>query len=155
MEEQSIHEPVDWHHAATRQHRHNRDLIYTALGDVGPIDGDERRFISQIAWDGGHLQLASLLRKARQAPPGTVKPVTATAGSHPDDGAIATTQIAERPVGLSSVPLPDTRRMVNDHVNDIGDWCPWSQSPVGDDYPHHDGRCPQACRASRIVEREG
>lgn len=147
MKEQSIHEPVDWHDAATRQHQYNRDLIYTALGDVGPLDGDERRFISQIAWDGGHLQLASLLRKARQAAP-------APASSQPDD-AIAATEVAEPPAGPSSAPLPDTRRMLNDHVNDIGDWCPWSQTPVGDDYPHRDGRCPQACRASRIVEREG
>ncbi len=123
MEEQSIHEPVDWHDAATRQHQHNRDLIYTALGDVGPIDSDERRFISQIAWDGGHLQLTSLLRKARQAPPAAGEPAVTTS-SHPDSGGIATTQIAERAAGPSSAPLPDTRRMLNDHVNDIGDWCP-------------------------------
>ncbi|MDT5024255.1 MAG: hypothetical protein QOE61_681, partial [Micromonosporaceae bacterium] len=62
-------EPIDWHAVAARQHRHNQSLILTALGDVGQLDSEEQRFLSQVAWNGGHLQLASLLHKARQAPP--------------------------------------------------------------------------------------
>jgi hypothetical protein len=63
------HEPIDWHAAAARQQQHNLALIRAALGDVGDLDQPEQQFIAQIAWDGGHLELASLLRKARQATP--------------------------------------------------------------------------------------
>lgn len=63
------HEPIDWHAAAARQQQHNLAPIRAALGDVGQLDQPERQFIAQIAWDGGHLELASLLRKARQATP--------------------------------------------------------------------------------------
>lgn len=63
------HEPIDWHAAAARQQQHNLALIRAALGDVGDLDQPERQFIAQVAWDGGHLELASLLRKARQAAP--------------------------------------------------------------------------------------
>jgi hypothetical protein len=62
-------EPIDWHAEAARQQQHNIALIRTALGDVGDLDQRERQFIARIAWDGGHLELASLLRKARQAAP--------------------------------------------------------------------------------------
>lgn len=62
-------EPIAWHAAAARQQRHNIALIRGALGDVGDLDQPEQQFIAQIAWEGGHLELASLLRKARQAPP--------------------------------------------------------------------------------------
>lgn len=62
-------EPIDWQAVAARQQQHNITLIRAALGDVGDLDRQEHQFIAQIAWDGGHLELASLLRKARQAPP--------------------------------------------------------------------------------------
>jgi hypothetical protein len=62
-------EPIDWQATAARQQQHNIALIRTALGDVGDLDQREHQFIAQIAWDGGHRELASLLRKARQAPP--------------------------------------------------------------------------------------
>lgn len=42
----------------------------------------------------------------------------------------------------------------NEHSNDIGDWCPFS----GEELPADQGkdkRCPQGCRASRIVEDDG
>ena len=34
----------------------------------------------------------------------------------------------------------------NEHTNDIGDWCPFSGTPVTTE----DNRCPQGCRQSRI-----
>jgi hypothetical protein len=64
-------EPIDWQAVAARQQQYNIALIRAALGDVGDLDWQEHQFIAQIAWDGGHLELASLLRKARQAPPVT------------------------------------------------------------------------------------
>jgi hypothetical protein len=123
-------EPIAWHTVAARQQQHNITLIRTALGDVGELDAEEEMFIDQTAWNGGHLQLASLLHKARQATP-------------------IDTEQPENPAGDTA------SQMINDHVNDIGDWCPWSDSPVDPaTYPHTDGRCPQACRASRLVERQ-
>jgi hypothetical protein len=62
-------EPIDWQAAAARQQQHNITLIRAALGDVADLDQQEHQFIAQIASDGGHIELASLLRKARQAPP--------------------------------------------------------------------------------------
>lgn len=68
---------IDWHASASRQHQHCKTLVYDALGDVGPLDDSETRFISQVAFDGGFLELASLLRKARAAAP------TSAAAQHP------------------------------------------------------------------------
>ncbi len=64
---------VDWHAAASRQHDHCKALVYAALGDVGPLDDNETKFISQVAFDGGFLELASLLRKARAAAPASAQ----------------------------------------------------------------------------------
>jgi len=147
-------EPIDWHAVAARQHRHNQSLIFTALGDVGQLDSEEQRFILQVAWDGGHLQLASLLQKARQSPPAAGAPAprdTAVSNPHPSEEDLNPT--AEQPAANASPPQ-DAARTFNDHVNDLGDWCPWSLSPVADDYPYSDERCPQACRASHITDEE-
>jgi len=147
-------EPIDWHAVAARQHRHNLSLIFTALGDVGHLDSEEQRFISQVAWDGGHLQLASLLQKARQAPPAAVAPSPRdTAVSNPRSSEETLNPAAEQPAANGSPPQ-DAAGTFNDHVNDLGDWCPWSLSPVADDYPYPDERCPQACRASHITDEE-
>lgn len=94
------HEPIDWHAAAARQQQHNLALIRAALGDVGDLDQPEQQFIAQIAWNGGHLELASLLRKARQAAP--TKPTKPTA-----DG-----------------PADTTDPVVNDHDATAGDGIP-------------------------------
>ena len=46
----------------------------------------------------------------------------------------------------------------NDHKNDIGDWCPWSDEPAvipaGDTGPDTDPCCPARCRASRPVDKD-
>ena len=146
-------EPIDWNAVAARQHRHNQSLIITALGDVG-LDAEDQRFISQVACTSDHLQLVSLLQKARQAPPaaGVPEPCdTAATNPHPREEDLI--PAAEQPA-TNEPPLPDGARLFNDHVNDLGDWCPWSQSPVADPYPYSDGRCPQACRASWITGEE-
>ena len=56
-------EPIGWQAAAARQ-QHSIALIRAALGDVGDLDQQEHQFIAQIAWNGGYLELASLLNKA-------------------------------------------------------------------------------------------
>jgi hypothetical protein len=84
-------EPIDWHAEAARQQQHNIALIRTFLGDVGDLNQREQQFIAQIAWDGGHLELASLLRKARQAPPLAPAASSATNGDSQPASAGSTT----------------------------------------------------------------
>jgi hypothetical protein len=61
---------------------------------------------------------------------------------------------AEGVNALEPEPGADTH-MFDDHSNDLGDWCPWSGVCVDPaTYRHADGRCPQGCRTSHIVEQE-
>jgi hypothetical protein len=96
-------EPIDWHAVAARQQQYNIALISAALGDVGDLDRREQQFIAQIAWGGGHLELASLLRKARQATP-------ITPPGQPDgDSAPAPTEAVDHDANPSSTPGDDVR----------------------------------------------
>jgi hypothetical protein len=88
--------PIDWHAVAARQQQHNLALIRTALGDVGQLDQPEHQLIAQVAWDGGHLELASLLRKARLATPIAVP---APAANGPADTADQVVSQPEEPDG--------------------------------------------------------
>jgi hypothetical protein len=55
--------PIDWHAAAARQHRHNMQLLLTAVGDTDILDDEEQRFLSSVAFNGGTPELASIMHK--------------------------------------------------------------------------------------------
>jgi hypothetical protein len=110
-------EPIDWHAVAARQQQYNIALICAALGDVGDLDRQEQQFIAQIAWGGGHLELASLLRKARQATPIT------PAGQPDGDSVPAPTEAVDHEANPGSTPGHDVRA----RRRDVGPVKGWTQ----------------------------
>lgn len=40
--------------------------------------------------------------------------------------------------------------MINDHSNDLGDWCPWSNTPAGRVDDPDAFACPAMCRDSGL-----
>jgi hypothetical protein len=63
MSDDNGYAPIDWHAAAARQHRHNMQLLLTAVGDTDVLDDEERHFLSSVAFNGGTRELASIMHK--------------------------------------------------------------------------------------------
>lgn len=55
--------------------------------------------------------------------------------------------IAEIVTQFDRDPDPDRYRF-NNHSNDLGDWCPWSDTPVT---APDDSRCPAGCPSSTVT----
>lgn len=50
--------------------------------------------------------------------------------------------------------IPEVVAQFNDHNNDIGDWCPWSEELVTlPESEWDDACCPARCRNSAVEER--
>lgn len=46
----------------------------------------------------------------------------------------------------------NSSREINNHTNDIGDWCPWSHTSVTPGYTWD--RCPADCTKSAVEDAE-